>query len=56
MSTSIERTAYPRFGEKQLFHNDWLKANFSISDEEIVMLQRRSSPEAICSYEKPKYS
>lgn len=45
MSTSIERTAYPRFGEKQQFHKDWLKSNFSISDEEIAMLQRRSSPD-----------
>ena len=44
MTTSIERTAYPRFGKKQQFHQSWLINYFSIKDEDFKIIKRRSSP------------
>lgn len=45
MTTSIERTAYPRFGKKQQFHKSWLINHFSLKEEDIKLIKRRGSPD-----------
>ena len=39
--TSIERTAYPRFSQRQQFNKQWLYENFSLQDEDYEVLHRK---------------
>ena len=38
--TSIERTAYPRFSQRQQFSKQWLYDNFALQDEDYQILYR----------------
>ena len=39
--TSIERTAYPRFSQRQQFNKQWLYENFSLQNEDYETLHRK---------------
>ena len=36
--TSIERTAYPRFSQRQQFSKQWLYDNFALQNEDYEIL------------------
>ena len=38
--TSIERTAYPRFSQRQQFSKQWLYDNFALQNEDYEILYR----------------
>lgn len=40
--TSIEKTAYPRFSNRQSFNQYWLTENFTLSDEEKKFIKRNA--------------